>query len=402
MSQTLLEEARAAVPWLNELFYTLHRCPELGRREVNTAALIRRELDALGVEYRTMADTGTMGLVRGGRPGPTVGFRADMDALPITEETGLPYASQCPGVMHACGHDFHVTALLGAARLLAGRDFPGTVKLLFQPDEEGDGGAARMIAEGCLENPRVDAMLCCHVDSLLPVGQVSLKEGPVSAASNPFTVTLRGQGSHGAKPHLGSDVIVAGAQIITALQTISSRRCAPTEPVVVTVGSFHAGTAGNVLPDEAVFSGMLRTMSREARIRVKEDFRSIVTGTARAMGVEAEIHMVEGYPSGSNDPALTRLVRSAAAGLLGEENVVPMEAPSLGTDDFDYFTERVPSCYYYVGVGTGEGDYPNHNPRFVARPEALPIATALHVRTALDFLTGGYSSPTGPAPRILG
>lgn len=389
MEQELLREARALEPGLREIFCQIHRNPELGKEERATAALIRRRLEELGVEAVTMADTGVMGVIRGGKPGKTIGYRADIDALPIREETGLPYASRNPGVMHACGHDFHTAALLGAAELLVRRreTLAGNVKLFFQPDEEGDGGAARMIAAGCMENPHVDAMLCCHVESGIPTGTVSLRSGPICAASNPFSVTLRGRGTHGAKPHLGTDVIVAGAQIISALQTISSRRTSPTEPVVVTVGSFHSGKAGNVLPEEAIFTGILRTMGGEARERVKEDFRAIVSGVAAAMGVEAEVQIFESYPACGNDPAMTELVRRAAEKLLGKEKVLDMGEPSLGTDDFGYFSLAAPGCYYYVGVGSEEKGftYPNHNPRFAADPEALPIAAALHAQTALDF-----------------
>ena len=206
-----------------------------------------------------------------------------------------------------------------------------------------------------------------------------------------FTITLRGRGSHGAKPHLGTDVIVAGAQLITALQTIASRRTSPTEPVVVTVGSFHSGTAGNILPEEARLSGILRTMGGPARARVKSDFRSLVTGIAAAMGVEAEITLVDGYPGCLNDPAMTGLVRRSAAKLLGGKNVLELPEPSLGTDDFGYFSEAVPGCYYYVGVGSETKGFtaPNHNPRFAVDPDALPLAAALHAQTAIDFLTEG-------------
>lgn len=389
----LPREAMDLAPALEEIFYQIHRRPELGNQERATSDLICRRLAALGIEAVPMAGTGVMGVIRGGRPGRCLGFRADMDALPIQEETGLPYASQTPGVMHACGHDLHVTALLGAAELLQWRreTLPGTVKLFFQPDEEGDGGAARMIAAGCMEDPAVDAVLCCHVESGIPTGTVSLCQGPICAASNPFTLTLRGRGTHGAKPHLGSDVIVAGSQLVTALQTIASRRTSPTEPVVVTVGSFQAGRACNVLPEEARLTGTLRTMGREARERVKRDVRAMVDGIAAAMGVEADLEIVEGYPCCDNDPAMTELVRRSAAALLGPEKVLELREPSLGADDFGCFSERVPGCYYYVGVGSEEKGFtsPNHNPRFAVDPAALPIAAALHVQTALDFLTEG-------------
>ena len=392
MTETIKAEAISLAPTLEEIFQTLHQFPELGNCEHSSAALIRARLDALGIPYTPLLDTATVAVIRGHAPGRTIGFRADIDALPLTEETGLPYASRTCGVMHACGHDFHTAALLGAAELLARRrnKFAGTVKLFFQPDEEGDGGAARMIAAGCMENPTVDAMLCCHVESGIPTGTLSVRSGPICAASNPFAVTIRGRGSHGAKPHLGTDVIVAGAQTVTALQTISSRRTSPTEPVVVTVGSFHSGTAGNILPEEAKLTGILRTMGGEARERVKADFRAIVSGIAAGMGVEAEIEIFESYPGCRNDPAVTGLLRPAAAKVLGEPNVLELEAPSLGTDDFGYFSDAAPGCYYYIGVGNEEKGFtcPNHSPRFAADPDALPLAAAVAAQAALDFLAG--------------
>ena len=391
MAANYKQEALALAPAWQELFYALHRCPELGKAERQTAALIRQRLTELGVFYTPVADTGTMAVIQGGRPGKTIGFRADIDALPILEESGLPYSSENPGVMHACGHDFHTAALLGAAELLQNHreTLPGAVKLFFQPDEEGDGGAARMIAAGCMDSPHVDAMLCCHVESGIPVGTLSTRSGPVCAASNPFAVTLRGRGSHGAKPHLGADVIVAGAQIVTALQTISSRRTSPTEPVVVTVGAFHSGEAGNVLPETARFTGILRTMGGSARDRVKADFYAIVSGIAAGMGVDAEVEIFESYPGCVNDPAVTALLVGAARKVLGAENVLEQDAPTLGTDDFGYFSDAAPGCYFYIGVGNqAKGlTYPNHNPHFAADPAALPLAAAVEAQAAADYLS---------------
>ena len=390
MEHILLKEARELTAFLEDIFYDLHRNPELGKQERQSVERITAELKQLGVEVVPMADTGVMGVIRGGQEGPTVGFRADIDALPIQEETGLPYASRNPGVMHACGHDFHTAALLGAAKMLMARraELKGNVKLFFQPDEEGDGGAARMIAAGCMGNPSVDAVFACHIESDIPTGTVSVRSGPICAASNPFAITLRGVGTHGAKPHQGTDVIVAGSQIVTALQTISSRRTSPTEPVVVTIGSFHAGTAGNILPEEAKITGIMRTMGGEARQRVKDDFRAIVSGIAAAMGVEVQIDIFESYPGCRNDGAMTALLRKSAGAIMGEENVFELAEPSMGTDDFGYFSDAAPGCYYYIGVGNREKGfvYPNHNPRFAADPAALPYAAALHVQVVLDYL----------------
>ncbi|MDE7244759.1 MAG: amidohydrolase [Oscillospiraceae bacterium] len=390
MTENIKAEALALAPAMQDIFYTLHAAPELGRCEHHTAEYIRARLTALGIEHTPLAETGTLAVIHGRGPGRVIGFRADIDALPITEETGLPYASRTPGVMHACGHDFHTASLLGAAELFQRHweDFNGTIKLFFQPDEEGDGGAARMIAAGGMENPHVDAMLCCHVESGIPAGTLTVRSGPVCAASNPFTVTLLGKGTHGAKPHLGTDVIVAGAQVVTALQTIASRRTSPAEPVVVTVGTFHSGTAGNVMPEKAVLTGILRTMGGAARERVKDDFRSVVMGIAAGMGVGAEIEIFESYPGCRNDPGITGLLRTAAAKILGNANVLELPEPSMGTDDFGYFSDTVPGCYYYIGVGNAEKGFtcPNHNPRFAADPDALPLSAAVEVQAALDYL----------------
>lgn len=390
MAHTFLDEARVLTPWLEDIFHRLHQNPELGRQEHATAALIMSELDKLGIEASPIADTGVLGIIRGGKPGKTVCFRADMDALPIQEETGLPYASRIPGVMHACGHDFHVTTLLGAAALLAKQreELQGNIKLFFQPDEEGDGGAERMVGEGCMENPHADAVFFGHTSSAHPAGTVSVISGPSHAASNPFEVIFRGKGTHAASPHAGNDVIVAASHAVIALQTISSRRFDPTDPVVVTVGAFHAGLAGNVIPEEAKLTGIIRTLSPRSRQKAKETFTSIVNGIASAMEVEAEIRIKDGYGSNYNDPAMTALVRTAAAKVIGPENVIEQQAPSLGTDDFCYFTEKAPGSYFHFGVSNEQKGFtcPGHNPRFAVDPDALPAAAAVYAQIASDYL----------------
>ena len=389
MNNPFLQEAREFAPWLNEIFFQLHRQPELGCQEFKTQALILRELEAMGIEAATIADTGVLGIIRGERPGKTVAFRADMDALPIQEETGLPYASQIPGVMHACGHDSHVTMLLGAAKLLnAHKDkLQGNVKLFFQPAEESSGGAQRMIAAGCMENPHVDGVFFGHSSSK-PMGTIEVRAGANSAASNTFTVTFRGKGSHGAAPHKGTDVIVAACQAVTALQTICSRRTNPTDAVVVTIGSFHAGTSSNILPESAVLTGIIRTLSPEVRARAKEDFRQILSGVAAAMNVEVEIDLQDGYAATINDEAMTQIVRASAAKVLGKENVLEKPLPTMGTEDFSYFCQAAPGCNYHIGTGNPEKGpiYPGHTPKFAVDPEALLYGTAIYAQIAEDFL----------------
>ena len=390
MSNALMAEARALAPMVEEIFYTLHRNPELGDQEFATSALVKAELEKMGIEAIPMAGTGVMGVIRGGKPGKTIGFRADMDALPVQEETGLPYASQVPGVMHACGHDAHVAILLGTAKMLMARreELQGNVKLFFQPNEEVTGGAERMILEGCMENPSVDAVICGHVGTGNPVGKVAVKYGAVTSACNGFKLVFHGKGTHGASPHLGTDVIVAACQAVTALQTISSRRCAPTEPVIVTIGSFQAGTVGNVIPETATILGTIRTLTAESRAKVKAAFRQIVNNIAAAMDVAVDIDIMENYPAGFNDTAVSDIVCKAAEKVFGPDSAIIVNEPKLGTDDFAYFSERVPGCYYTVGVGKEEKEhnYPGHNPRFAVDPEGLPGAMAHYVQIVLDYL----------------
>ena len=390
MGKSLLEKAKALAPYLQEVFFQIHQNPELSEQEYKTQALIMAELEKMGIEATPIAETGVMGIIRGGKPGKTIAFRADMDALPIQEQTDLPYRSQTEGVMHACGHDAHTAILLGAAKMLSAKKdmLQGNVKLFFQPAEEGWGGAERMIQAGCMEDPHVDAVFFGHASSGYPAGAVTVRSGPTSAASNSFTVTFRGKGTHGASPHIGTDAIVAACQAVTALQTISSRRTNPTDSIVVTVGAFHAGTAGNVIPETAQLDGMIRTLNPQIRERAKKDFRQILNGVAAAMDVEVDIDLREGYTATVNDETMTQLMRDSAAKLLGSDNVHTTPAPGLGTEDFAYFCQAAPGCYYNIGVGNVEKGYtyPVHNPRFAVDPDALPYGVALYVQIAEDFL----------------
>ena len=389
MENKYLQEAKALAPWLEEIFKHLHQNPELSKQEYETQKFIMAELEKLGIEAHPLADTGVVGLIRGGKPGKTVGFRADMDALPIEETADLPYKSRNPGVMHACGHDSHMTILMGLAKMMVAHkeELKGNIKLFFQPAEEKDGGAKRMIEAGAMEDPKVDAVFFSHCTSTQPVGKIQVRSGATSAASDGFTVTFRGVGCHGAYPHRGTDSIVAACQVVTALQTISSRRNNPADPVVVTVGAIHAGTAGNIVPDSCEIRGTMRTVNPKTRLRVREDFKQIVTGIAAAMGVEADIFIKEGYAATVCDDAMVALTRAAGAKVLGDENVIKTGETTMGGEDFAYFCEAAPGCNYRLGVNSKKtGTASVHNPGFMVDLDALPIGAAVYAQIAEDFL----------------
>ena len=390
MNTMFSQEISILEPYLHEIFCKLHRHPELGRNEHKTQALILSELEKMGIKAKPIADTGVVGIIRGEKPGKTVAFRADMDALPIQEQTGLPYASQEPGVMHACGHDAHITILLGTAKLLtAHKDtLCGNVKLFFQPDEERRGGSQRMIEDGCMENPHVDAVFFGHCSADYPTGSIGVRAGVTTASSNPFLVTFRGKGTHGAMPHNGNDVIVAASQAVIALQTICSRRTDPTDSVVLSVGSFQAGSKGNVLPDTAVIRGILRTTHPKTRARVQEDFRQIITGIAAAMGVTADIIIEDDYAAVINDEEMTALVRMSAKEVMGVQHVYEMSAPTMSIEDVGYFFQKSKGCYYQLGIANADkgSTYPIHSPHFTVDLDAIAYGVALYTQIATDFL----------------
>ncbi len=366
----------------------IHRRPELGNAEEETAALIVGVLEELGWAVARPVGTSVMATLEGARPGSTVALRADMDALRIQEETGLPFASEIPGVMHACGHDFHTAGLLGAAMVLTGHrpTMKGRVRLLFQPDEEGSGGAARMIAAGCLDG--VDAVFGAHVDPDLPAGTVGFKYGKMYAASDVFRVVVRGEGCHGASPEAGIDAIAIAAQAVTAVQQIVSRRLAPTDAAVITVGSFHAGAQANVVADRAEIEGILRTLGPDTRRRVKKLFTETVQGVCAAMGARAEIDIRESYPGVVNDDGMVDFARHTAEQMLGAGRVVTLDAPTMATEDFGYFTQAVPGAFYKIGVRNPDigAVWPIHSPKFVADEAAMPHLIALHAGVALKYL----------------
>jgi len=383
----LLAEAKALEGELIALRRDLHSRPELSGREYATSARVLEELRKLGIDAKQTADTGVVGVLCGAYPGKCVALRADLDALPIHEETNLEFKSGNPGVMHACGHDMHAAALIGAAKLLAARrnELRGSVKFFFQPDEEENGGARRMIDEGCMEN--VNAVFAAHADPELPAGMVGIRSGAAYASSNPFDITVRGKSCHGAQPHLGCDAIVAASAMVGALQTVVSRRLSPMDCAVVTVGSFHSGTARNIVADEARLSGIIRCFGDEMRRRLAAEIAALAEGVAASYGVEAQVEVQWGYAGVINDEAMTACVHSSAARLLGEANITDRVFPTLTTEDFGAYQACAPGSYWHFGVGCkGKENAPLHNPLFNPDEAALKYAAALHAQTALDYL----------------
>ncbi len=369
-----LTRARSIAPELAELRHALHRCPELGNREERTARRIEKELSRLGIESRRLLDTAVVARLEGGRPGRTVALRADMDALPLTEATGADFASENPGVMHACGHDVHMAAALGAARLLAERReaLPGAAVFLFQPDEEGRGGARRMIEAGALDG--VDAVFGAHVSPELPLGDVGVRYGKFYAASDTFQIVVHGAGAHAAEREKGVDALGAAAELATRLIALPGA-VLPGERAVVTVGEFHAGTAENALADRAELKGIIRTLGPDARAELKRRFRETADATLAAWGATGDVALNESYPGVVNDDGMTALAEAAARDLLGDGRVHVIDRPTLTTEDFGYFLMERPGSFYHVGAGCA---LPLHNAAFLPDDNAVAVAAAVH------------------------
>jgi amidohydrolase len=343
-----------------------------------------------GVEVTAgVAETGVIGLLEMVHAGPTVLLRFDMDALPIQEETGTEYASINPGVMHACGHDAHTAIGLTVARLLNERRFElgGLVKLVFQPAEEGQGGALRMVQEGVLENPRPDVALGLHVWNYMPTGWLSVTPGPVMSASEDFRVVLTGKGGHGALPHTAIDPIYAAAQVIAALQSITSRNVSPLDSAVVTVTALHAGEAFNVIPQSAELKGTIRSFTPEVRSLVLERFQQVVAGVAQALGCQASIDLREVTLAVSNDPSVTARVEQLAR-LLFPDAEIAQDYRTMGSEDMAYMMQDLPGCYFFLGSSDPDAglNAPHHHPRFDIDERVLPRAAALMAAAAVDYL----------------
>lgn len=398
-TDTLRSAIEAELPSLIAIRHELHRRPELAYQEHRTSQFVQRELAALGIEFKAglARGTGVVGYLPPtdrSNAGPSVALRADMDALPIAEATGKPYASETPGVMHACGHDGHMTILLGAARVLSRMTHrPNGVTFVFQPAEENGAGAEKMCDDGALLGAEgggvgapVGRIFGLHGWPQLPVGTLASKPGPLLAATDEFEVEIRGRGGHAAYPQLGADPVVAAAQVITALQSIASRNVPPVEALVVTVAYINGGTASNIIPDAVTFGGTVRTHKEEVRRTARERFMMIVEATAAAMGCKATVRYDDGYPVTVNDAELTERFFRVAREVAGEAMTRRVEHASMGGEDFSYYGQRVPACFFLLGLRPeGMERYPSlHQPEFDFNDEVIGRGVEMMCRLAVE------------------
>lgn len=374
--------------------HQIHAHPELAFEEFETSRLVAERLGAWGYDvHHGLGGTGIVGTLRRGQGGKRLGIRADMDALPIHETTGLPYASRIAGRMHACGHDGHTAILLAAARVIAQEaSFEGTLNLIFQPAEEGLGGGRKMVEDGLFERFPCDAIFALHNMPGFPVGKLGFKEGPFMASSDSVTVTVTGRGGHGSAPQLAADPVVAAAHIIVALQTIVSRNVDPRDMAVVSVGAIHGGDAPNVIPDSVLLRLTVRAYRPEVRAMLRERITELVQAQAATLGVRAEVDYHWRYPALVNDAASTRFARQVALDWLGEDGLLPPLQPLTGSEDFSFMLEQVPGSYLIVGNGEGEhhatGGCMVHNPGYDFNDAILPVAASYWVQLVGAFFRG--------------
>jgi amidohydrolase len=383
------QEAEKHFDYMVDQRRDFHRHPELGFQESRTSGIVADTLTELGMEVqRGVGQTGVVALLEGPKPGPTLLIRFDMDALPIQEENRLDYASQNPGVMHACGHDGHTTMGLTLAKIFAQyqENMAGTIKFVFQPAEEGLGGAFAMIADGVLDNPRPDAAMAMHLWTPEEYGKVRVVEGPCMASSSVFTITVQGRGGHGAAPHLATDPILAAAQIVTALQSIVSRNVNPQDSVVVSIGQFSAGTTFNVIPDRAMLKGTVRSYDNDLHRMIYRRILEMAHNMAIAFSCEATMETIAIVAAVHNNPVPTAVVREAAAKVMGEENIV--EHRTMASEDMGYILEEIPGCYFFIGARNEEKGYtfPHHHPRFNFDERAMLDGVAVMGQAIADYV----------------
>lgn len=373
---------------------TLHQHPETGMEEFETSKYIQNYLKNLNIPFNVVATTGVCAIIKGeklGENNKTIALRADIDGLPMQDKKSCPYSSKVNGRMHACGHDAHMTILLGVAKLLNEnkKEFNGNVKLIFEPAEETVGGARFMIKEGVLSNPEVDVICGLHVEETLECGKIMVKNDTVNAASNPFTIKIKGSGGHGAYPDTSVDPIVMASHVVIALQTIVSREIKPVNPAVVTVGSIHGGTAQNIIPEEVTISGIIRTMTKEDREHATKRLKEIVDGICLTFRGSAEIEIEESYPCLYNNNDMVEKLKKAASRVVGEENIESQKNPKLGVESFAYFANEKPSVFYFLGSRNEERGitHPAHSSMFDIDEECLPIGVSIQCETVLEYLT---------------
>ena len=376
------KEAAGIGEELREIRKEIHRNPEIGNREFKTSSLVENYLNSLGIETKHLAGTGIVGELIGKKEGPVVALRADMDALPVTEHTGCDFASRVPGMMHACGHDVHTTALLGAAKLLAAHrdELPGNVRFFFQPDEEGDGGAQRMIQEGCMEN--VSAVFGAHVDPAIPAGQIGIRYGKFYAASDSMDVFIHGKSAHGATRELGIDAIEAACKMIPELLDLP--KILLPEKSAVSIGAIQAGTVRNIVADHAEFHGIIRTLGRDSRDKLLSTLREKLYGISDEMGTRIELILKQPGSGIVNTDPETALCEHTAVSLFGKENVVLLQEPKMISEDFGFFVEKCGAgCFYHIGA---ESPYPLHSDHFLPKEEGIEVGAAMHACVAMSFL----------------
>ena len=373
--------------WIIEKRRMLHRVPERGFAEFKTQKIVMDALDELGIPYTTER-TWVIGLIEGALPGEVVALRADMDALPIEEPEGCAFRSEHPGMMHACGHDAHTAILLGAAKVLAGMkdQLRGSVKLLFQPAKETDGGAEPMVKAGAMENPHVDRVYGLHVMPNLPLGTIETRVGTLNASTDTVKITVHGRAGHGAYPERSVDAIVGAAQVICALQTLVSRNLSPLSSAVLTLGVIEGGTAQNIICDKVSIRGTLRTANSEIRAMMKQRIEEVTHGVAQAMGCTADVEVISGYAALVNDTQEANRVRRVAARLFGSENSVEKPEPSMGGEDFSFFSDEAPGAFFHVGCVRKEEmpAPPLHSKDFALDEQCLTIGALMHVALVLD------------------
>ncbi len=380
-------------PNLVKLRRELHQYPELAFKEYKTSERIAEELEKLRLDFKKgVAKTGVVCVLNKGKKGKTLALRADMDALPVVEQTNFSYKSKNKGVMHACGHDVHMTCVIGAAKILTmlKDELPGKVKFIFQPSEEvTPGGAKPMIEAGVLKNPDASGIFALHCDSSIPVGKVGVREGPSMAQAESFDVTIIGKGGHGARPHDGVDAIVVASQVIQALQTIASRKMNPLEPVVISIGKMEGGYARNIICDKVVLKGTARTLNKEIAKRIPVLLKEILSGITKSAGASFELNYYGGYPILINHPKATDLARSSVVKLFDKDAIFEIEKPVMGGEDFAYFLQKVPGSFLRLGIRNPKKDaiYPWHHPKFTVDEDAIKIGSAVLSGITFDFLS---------------